>query len=92
MYNYVVDTGVRITHNEFQGRATWGTNIVNDNDSDNAGHGTHVSGVIGGVTYGVAKQTNMIAVKVFEGNSVRLQPDPKGSTASDSVIRAPCPM
>lgn len=31
------------------------------------GHGTHVAGIVGGATYGVAKRTNLIAVKVFEG-------------------------
>jgi len=40
MFNYIVDTGVRTTHTEFDGRAVWGYNAVNTNDSDNAGHGT----------------------------------------------------
>ena len=39
-YSYVVDTGIRITHNEFEGRATFGYNAVNDINTDNAGHGT----------------------------------------------------
>jgi oryzin len=42
-YNYVVDTGVRITHQDFGGRAVWGYNAVNDIDADNTGHGTYVS-------------------------------------------------
>ncbi|KAH7119750.1 subtilisin-like protease-like protein [Dendryphion nanum] len=68
-YSYVIDTGIRITHNEFEGRATFGYNAVNDINTDNAGHGTHVAGIVGGKTYGVAKKTNLIAVKIFEGNS-----------------------
>jgi subtilisin family serine protease len=68
-FNYVVDTGIRTTHVEFDGRATWGYNAVNDINADNNGHGSHVSGIIGGTTYGVSKKTSLIAVKVFEGNN-----------------------
>jgi oryzin len=38
------DTGIRLTHNEFEGRAVFGFNAVNDSDNadnaDNEGHGT----------------------------------------------------
>ncbi|KAF2260681.1 subtilisin-like protease-like protein [Lojkania enalia] len=69
-FSYVIDTGIRTTHNEFSGgRAIWGYNAVNNQNTDNAGHGTHVAGIIGGSTYGVAKKTTLIAVKIFEGNS-----------------------
>jgi subtilisin family serine protease len=63
---YVIDTGIRTTHSEFGGRATWGTNTTGDgNDTDCNGHGTHVSGTIGGATYGLAKAVNLVAVKVL---------------------------
>ncbi|KAF2870119.1 peptidase S8/S53 domain-containing protein [Massariosphaeria phaeospora] len=68
-FNYVVDTGIRTTHQEFAGRAQWGYNAVNTNNADSQGHGTHVSGTIAGLTYGVAKNATLIAVKVFEGSS-----------------------
>lgn len=33
---------------------------------DNAGHGTHVAGTIGGKTYGVAKAATLVSVKVLD--------------------------
>ncbi|KAJ4291462.1 hypothetical protein N0V88_006058 [Collariella sp. IMI 366227] len=63
---YVVDTGIRVTHEEFEGRATFGANFVQDSaDTDENGHGSHVAGTIGGKTFGVAKKANLIAVKVL---------------------------
>eukprot|EP01114_Cavostelium_apophysatum_P006753 TRINITY_DN1820_c0_g1_i2.p1 TRINITY_DN1820_c0_g1~~TRINITY_DN1820_c0_g1_i2.p1 ORF type:complete len:410 (+),score=112.77 TRINITY_DN1820_c0_g1_i2:112-1341(+) len=63
---YVVDTGININHVEFGGRAVWGANFADNNDTDCNGHGTHVAGTIGSVTYGVAKKVNLIAVKVLD--------------------------
>ncbi|KAF1831622.1 subtilisin-like protease-like protein [Decorospora gaudefroyi] len=68
-YSYVLDTGIRTTHVEFEGRATWGYNALNDGvNTDTNGHGTHVAGILGSKTYGVAKKTNLIAVKVLTPN------------------------
>jgi subtilisin family serine protease len=63
-----VDTGVDITHSEFEGRAVWGANFADSNDIDCQGHGTHVAGTIGSKSFGVAKKTNLIAVKVLGCN------------------------
>ncbi|MGC5050789.1 S8 family peptidase [Micromonospora sp. DT48] len=62
---YIIDTGIRTSHNQFGGRATWGTNTVDRNNTDCNGHGTHVAGTVGGSTYGVAKGVRLIAVKVL---------------------------
>lgn len=65
---YVIDTGVRNSHNEFNGRATSGYDFV-DNDSDATdcnGHGTHVAGTIAGSSYGVAKNANIVGVRVLD--------------------------
>ncbi|ODV64307.1 S8 family peptidase [Ascoidea rubescens DSM 1968] len=67
--SYVIDTGININHEEFEGRAVWGSTIPrNDFDEDNNGHGTHCAGTIASKTYGVAKKSNVVAVKVLRQN------------------------
>lgn len=65
---YVIDTGIRVSHVEFGGRAQSGWDFIdNDGDaSDCNGHGTHVAGTIGGSTYGVAKGVSLVAVRVLD--------------------------
>ncbi len=64
---YIIDTGIRRTHNEFGGRAFVGYDSIGDgrNSDDCNGHGTHVAGTVGGSVYGVAKAVNLYAVRVL---------------------------
>jgi len=65
---YILDTGIRYSHSEFEGRATFGFDAFNDGqDGDDCnGHGTHVAGTVGGKVYGVAKKVNLVAVRVLD--------------------------
>ncbi|KJY43169.1 serine protease [Streptomyces sp. NRRL B-1568] len=76
---YVIDTGVRISHKDFGGRAAYGFNAVDNNDKaeDGNGHGTHVAATIAGSTYGVAKKAKIVAVRVLDAN---------GSGSTEQVV------
>jgi subtilisin family serine protease len=67
---YIIDTGIRFTHTQFGGRAIKGVDEVTPGGSasDCNGHGTHVSGTVGGSTYGVAKAVTLVAVRVLGCN------------------------
>jgi serine protease len=70
VHAYVIDTGIRITHREFEGRASEDFSVIDDGRGagDCDGHGTHVSATIAGKTYGVAKSARLHSVRVFDCN------------------------
>ncbi|HEV7474109.1 MAG TPA: S8 family peptidase [Pyrinomonadaceae bacterium] len=63
---YVIDTGIRTTHTQFGGRASNVFDAFGGNGADCNGHGTHVSGIVGGSTYGVAKSALLRGVRVLD--------------------------
>jgi subtilisin family serine protease len=67
---YIIDTGIRFDHTEFGGRAVKGFDAVTSGGTaaDCNGHGTHVSGTVGGATYGIAKNVRLVAVRVLNCN------------------------
>lgn len=65
---FIIDTGVRTTHNEFVGRAQQGFDAFGGNSEDCNGHGTHVAGTVGGTSFGVAKNVTLIGVRVLDCN------------------------
>ena len=69
---YIFDTGIHYTHNEFEGRASYGGYDAIDalTGSDKRGldcnsHGTHCAGTVGGKTFGVAKKASLYSIRVL---------------------------
>lgn len=66
---YVIDTGIITTHWEFRGRASAIYDALGSEGSigvDCNGHGSHVAGIIGGRTFGVAKKVRLFGVRVLD--------------------------
>ncbi|WP_263164549.1 S8 family peptidase [Streptomyces sp. SCSIO ZS0520] len=84
---YVIDTGARFSHRTFEGRASSGYDFIDEDEdaSDCNGHGTHVSGTVGGKEYGVAKEADLVAVRVLDctGNG----PDAATIAGIDWVVK-----
>ncbi|KAK4182942.1 peptidase S8/S53 domain-containing protein [Podospora australis] len=66
--SYVIATGIQVANTQFGGRAIWGANFADASNTDGNGHGTNIAGIIGSTSYGVARQTKLIAVKVLNAS------------------------
>jgi subtilisin family serine protease len=75
---YIMDSGIRFSHEEFHGRAILGYDVGYElypekrnpdieQGVDCIGHGTHVAGIVGGKLFGVAKEVQLISVKLSSG-------------------------
>src|SRR5687767_8442544 len=63
---YIVDTGIAAGHDDFGGRVAEGFTAFEGGSADCNGHGTHVAGIVGGSTYGVAKSVTLVPVRVLD--------------------------
>lgn len=93
---YVLDTGINTNHPEFEGRASNGPSFVDSSKDDECSsrslfHGTSVAGIIGSRTFGVAKEVNLVGLRVMKctkvvDNKLNVQYKPK--TTISSVTKA----
>ncbi|MEV5507403.1 S8 family peptidase [Streptomyces orinoci] len=68
---FIVDTGIDYANSEFGGRARPGVDLVTPGGdgrdcASGTGHGTHVAGIVGGATYGVARKVSLVSVRVLD--------------------------
>lgn len=78
---YDIDTGINKDHPDFEGRASYGPDYINNDEesADDNGHGTHTAGTAVGKTFGVAKKATVVGIKVLDGG---------GSGPDDLTIKA----
>ncbi|XP_013413689.1 uncharacterized protein LOC106176025 [Lingula anatina] len=71
VYVYILDTGIRSSHSDFDTRVISGKSFVSGrrSDQDGHGHGTHIASLVGGKTYGVARKVNLVAVKILKDDA-----------------------
>jgi subtilisin family serine protease len=76
---YVIDTGIQANHPQFGTRAQNVYDAFGGSGADCNGHGTHVAGIIGAATYGVAKGVSLRGVRVLDCN---------GSGTTSAIVAA----
>lgn len=78
VHSYTIDTGVATKDAEFTGRVGEGFSVFGGAPDDQNGHGSHVTGIIAGTKFGVAKGVTIHAVRVL---------DAQGSGSDSDVIK-----
>jgi subtilisin family serine protease len=66
---YMVDTGIDYDHPDLKPRAKPGFDAFGGDGSDQNGNGTHMTGIVGGTEFGVAKKADLISVKVLDAEA-----------------------
>lgn len=66
---YIADSGINYTHVDFGGRASFGFDAFGEDGNDCYGHGTHVAGTVGGTQWGIAKNVDLVSVRVLDCNN-----------------------
>ena len=76
----MIDSGIMVSHPQFEGRATWLENFTGDgDDNDGGGYGTWTAGLAASHDFGVSKKSLLFALKVFADD---------GTTSADIIIAA----
>jgi subtilisin family serine protease len=75
VHAYIIDTGISTSHPDFGGRADNVYDALGLDGDDCHGHGTHVAGIVGGTTWGVAKGVRLHGVRVLNCAGVGLESD-----------------
>lgn len=72
---FVLDSGVRETHADFQGRASYINDLTDEADYFQGSHGTHVSGIVTGAQSGLARGVDLKHVRVLGSDGTGIVSD-----------------